>query len=67
MTPVGSRNVGASRRALDRVWPESDLLEVLSSRDTRTSPKPSHRRNGYRDAADGDMGEIRPVVWVSAS
>jgi hypothetical protein len=26
-----------------------------------------HTRNGYRDAADGDMGEIRPVVWVSAS
>jgi hypothetical protein len=21
-----------------------------------------HTRNGYRDAADGDMGEIRPVV-----
>jgi hypothetical protein len=26
-----------------------------------------HTRNGYGDAADGDMGEIRPVVWVSAS
>ena len=48
-------------------------IDVSKPTDIRASavmdglPSELHTRKGYRDAADGDMGEIRPVVWVSAS
>jgi hypothetical protein len=48
------------------LWTVPSLLDI-SERYPPTGAGLGQNGNGYRDAADGDMGEIRPVVWVSAS